>query len=808
MDQADMDPAQHRANHGGVWDEHVWYDTRMMHTVSDPSNAPEHTCGAHQTGGTDDVCDGKMTSLVSKTTFLINKMNEIQKASGQVEKAPSQADKICQTDKTTNKNNDVEHEHEHEHNHDHDHCHHHTHGDVCDLANLSMSNFADHFNRFAQSMKINTSVVHPADGAAINKAYNLLYNELRTMSFCPDRHAVHGTNCEYCAPRLVYDSPPAPGNPLDQHSKDHPVYYAQDHRPTLDVDKVLTHHCGIHDCDRCLVTYLGCRSRGEAAAIALSGPVLKHLSAFYALLTPTEEPSWPNLEEVCGICAHALSLLLKHEIRVMLPSSLPEIESHFGLTLRAKGLSNTAVIATIVADIRRRAELVACLVLSLYGELIKACRMTPEEYDAQYAGFARELENQNNPWGSNLFLVEGTPGAYFRLPFLGPLPNACRCSDGSCTTGEHDVEAYHRVLSLVRWTLEKITADPAVYYHRKTGLGRALRHEYECKYLLTSVKNILAEQTEDWNRPARAKLLEDIRGKHLCGTVCHMFAHLQECSRLDNLFDTSPLSGAGVLIPALLVNSPSSKVENPFPKDGDAQQKEAWVKDLEDRIWRMLSVGLVAPTEYPDLIPEVRWFARYRTIIDHGYVAVPTAQDILDDKKAGRGVTSAEKRAIEENSKKVQVAVEKMQAPKARLDVESSAEGKEAFFAWVNGHGASVWDVYRLAGAEECDRNFLMALTSQFLCYTWMAARSERALQRGPEPTADEIDFWCKNLTMVTGNRAEFGFYFRDKISQDCLNQLLQAVIRSCHPGESWLRSCGVPPPAIRALKHENAPSV
>ncbi|KAH7358384.1 hypothetical protein B0T11DRAFT_330192 [Plectosphaerella cucumerina] len=658
-------------------------------------------------------------------------------------------------------------------------------------------------SRFANGININGTIIKPNDPESFQNAYQKLYEEFAALSFCPDRHDGLVSTCTGCSERLVYSQelgPDSPQVPIEELE-----FYVDDHRPTIKSDNILTHHCSIQDCKVCIIYYLGCRHRSEVAAIAMSGPVLKHLPAFYALLWPSDEGRFPDLEETCTIAAQALSLLMKHETRLMLPNSLPEIEKQLKLSLAAAGPKGAAAISSALGETRKRAEVVASLILSLYGDLMKACKTPAKEYDATYSKYARALEKKNNPWRSPLFHINHTPGAKFRMPFWGPHPSVCRCGHVDCMSAEHDVEVYHRTLTLVRWTLNQMV-DPAVFFHRKNGIGNARRLEYESNYVLSSISGIMEEQKQERDRPAKHKMLEGQRRMHLEEGATRIFKDLQGSFRLQNIYAAARTAGLFMILPALLVNTPATKIDFPFPKNGNVEQKEAWVKQQEERIWAGFSAGGMTRITHPQLGPEIRWYARYRAQWDHDYVAIRTAEDIADDdSRRPREHTAKQKEVIETNDLKVQIALTKLkvQGPKLDMDQPSHGDNKGAFLAWVDSQGDAVMDIFRLAGASEEDRGFLLAITSQFVCYHWVARRNERGLQCGPDmPGTDDIKAWGKNLTVMAGCRAELSFFFRDSLSEAMLKKFLDAVVKACYPGEKWLRACD-PHDGPRARRHQ-----
>ncbi|KAH6697544.1 hypothetical protein F5X68DRAFT_238994 [Plectosphaerella plurivora] len=662
--------------------------------------------------------------------------------------------------------------------------------------------------RFASGIRVNGSIIKPNDTEPTDQALLALYKQFTTMTFCPDRHVGQTAPCMCCAESLVYDQKPVPGKAIDELKA--PEYYTEDHRPTLDSEPYLTHHCGVQDCQICIKFYLNCREPSDVTVIAKSGPVLKYLPAFYALLYPSKDHSFPDLEDICGTAGHALSLLMKHETRVLLPNTLSDIESHFKLSLAASGPSGTdAIVAAVGNDIKKRAEIVACLTLSLYGDLIRACKTTPEDYDTAYAKYGKALEGDNNPWGNDLFFMDSTPGAKFRMPFWGPLPNSCRCGNIQCRISEHDVEVYHRTLSLVRWALKQMV-DPAVYCHFRNGIGNARQYEYEEKSIFKSVKRALAQQAVDSDRGALRRKLELIRLKHLLEGPPKIFQDIQTGRRLQNLFANART--AGMMIPALLVNSTATEVEVPFPKDGNLKEKEAWVKTLEEMVWKAIACGGMTPATHPAIVPEIRWFARYRAKFDHGYSAIQTAQDILDNKIGGtRQLTPQQKLVITANSAKVEIAIKSLTEENVdlKLDFEKNAgpDNQGAFPAWIGGKGEAVMDILLLAGAAEADRDFLLDLVCQWACYYWVARRAEALMGSkgvGPEPNIDDAESWCTNLTMMSGCRAELGIYFFDKILVEMLDEMLEAICEACHPGVSWIRG-GVERPgaAVRAYREK-----
>ncbi|KAM0273941.1 hypothetical protein ACHAQH_008113 [Verticillium albo-atrum] len=268
-----------------------------------------------------------------------------------------------------------------------------------------------------------------------------------------------------------------------------PIADVSDYRPTVVSDPRPIFHRYIHNDEAMLASYLGfgnnlCNLR----TLAVSGPVLKYVPAAFALLGIPEvgcnNPADKPRAEVA--CTWALAILFNEKTRSVLPDTLQKIQDKYKISwcaVRAPKAQNE-----LLGDPKKRGQVLAAVLLAMYRDMLAAQQMPPEQFESIFVPAIVALEEQN-PWDSPVYMLPMIPGDKITWPDWGPVKGHCGCEELCEPLEEHDVEVYHRCLSLIRYTIYQL--EPTYFYKH---LGKCLKNQLDSQVALVAVARVKEEQ--------------------------------------------------------------------------------------------------------------------------------------------------------------------------------------------------------------------------------------------------------------------------------------------------------------------------
>ncbi|KAM0523596.1 hypothetical protein ACHAPS_005474 [Verticillium nonalfalfae] len=280
-----------------------------------------------------------------------------------------------------------------------------------------------------------------------------------------------------------------------------PIADISDYRPTVVADPKPIFHRYIHNDEAMLAGYLGFgHSLCNLRTIAVSGPVLKYVPAAFALLGVPEpgcKPGDKTREEVA--CIWALAFLFNEKTRSVLPDTLQKIQDKYKISWSA--VRSPKAQKEQLGDPKRRGQILASVLLAMHRDILAAQQMPPEQFESTFVPAIVALED-NNPWGAPVYMLPMMPGDKITWPDWGPIKGHCGCKDVCEPLEEHEVEVYHRCLSLIRYTIYQL--EPTYFYKH---LGKYMKNQLDGQVALVAVARVKREQIEEVAQ-ARAKLVE------------------------------------------------------------------------------------------------------------------------------------------------------------------------------------------------------------------------------------------------------------------------------------------------------------
>lgn len=272
-----------------------------------------------------------------------------------------------------------------------------------------------------------------------------------------------------------------------------------------------------------LAAWLGVCTR-NLDRLAMSGPVLKYLRAAHAVLTfpdSNQNPDQPGDGET-ETCLYAIGILFRNNVRSQLPTNLRAITTHHRIPdITAEVLQN---VPRIHRDPKRRGQILASIVIALFQDLLVAQAMRPQDYDPAFRPYITQLELAN-PWRAEAYKCRIVPYDAIYWPNWNPRKSPhhpCQLHQGAHAFCEHAVETYHRILSLLRYSLRE--HEPARYYG-PGGLGHDLRHVTDVQFVHDRVAALQAEMREaglaerarerkEGREPAGDQNVRDLAARH------------------------------------------------------------------------------------------------------------------------------------------------------------------------------------------------------------------------------------------------------------------------------------------------------
>ncbi|KAL2757839.1 hypothetical protein ACRALDRAFT_1068332 [Sodiomyces alcalophilus JCM 7366] len=252
-------------------------------------------------------------------------------------------------------------------------------------------------------------------------------------------------------------------------------------------------HNTIHLFESKLVRWLGI-SPSQLHTLAMSGPVLKYLPAVHAVLTfPDSNPDEPCFLET-ETCIYAIGILFRENARAQLPTTLDAITVHHRIPAVTAAAIRDA--PRIGQDPKRRGQILASIVIALRRDLEAAQIMGSQDYDVAFGRHVARFEKAN-PWGAEAYKCRVIPRDTIHWPNWGPVSrpeSPCLYHGATHTLREHRVEADHRVLSTLRYSLRQ--HEPSRYYS-PDGFGYNLRRVVEdVDFIHDRVATLQAEMRE------------------------------------------------------------------------------------------------------------------------------------------------------------------------------------------------------------------------------------------------------------------------------------------------------------------------
>ncbi|CRK34362.1 hypothetical protein BN1723_004031 [Verticillium longisporum] len=259
-----------------------------------------------------------------------------------------------------------------------------------------------------------------------------------------------------------------------------PIADISDYRPTVVADPRPIFHRYIHNDEAMLAGYLGFgHSLCNLRTIAVSGPVLKYVPAAFALLGVPEpgcEPGDKTREEVA--CIWALAFLFNEKTRSVLPDTLQKIQDKYKISWSA--VRSQKAQKEQLGDPKRRGQILAAVLLAMHRDILAAQQMPPEQFESTFVPAVVALED-NNPWDAPVYMLPMMPGDKITWPDWGPIKGHCGCKDVCEPLEEHDVEVYHRCLSLIRYTIYQL--EPTYFYKH---LGKYMKNQLDGQVALVA----------------------------------------------------------------------------------------------------------------------------------------------------------------------------------------------------------------------------------------------------------------------------------------------------------------------------------